>query len=259
MSDSQSVNGAKYDKPRKPINGHRERVAPNGYKSIQKELNSDNGRLNVEKFNEYVDTLTKDGWLEFPLNNVPKYIKCLSPGMRVSYITNDNLYRSGGYLIDVHLSEEDEYYAAYKGFNGAVWHVQFNDISHLYFQDANKIRLQKKIAKENAKAELRKQKEQNRKQKLCEKELSGPKPVKFRRPRAFGKAEYAVTIPDQNGIEVPVFYGRNNQDVMRFMSTAKFLKALNTKHWTFVDDDDDTNTEVSSISDRTTVIRVNLD
>ena len=195
------------------IPGVVQREPPPGYKSIQRHINSEKGsKINQQRLESYLERITKKGFVKLPV----KDIYSLKPGSRVCYITTDNKWRSGGFVIQVKESStkygeevdsdaedyDTEYkpYLIYKAFNNAVFSLQVSDIKELW-----------------TKPKKTKQKDQRTKFKNLGKET-----------------DYAVVLEDDFGNDVVVYYARDNPTRDRFMNTAKFEKALDFG-WVFED------------------------
>jgi hypothetical protein len=190
---------------------------PTGYYSIQQHINSNKGRtINKPRLDEYLTKLKKKGWIQISVDD----IYSLQKGNRVAYITVDNKWRSGGFLVEIKDSaskydakkdkvienrkKDAEYkpYILYKAFNGSIFSLQAEDIQQLWTRP---------------------------------KKVKGPKNdrVKFKVP--YEESSYAVILEDDDGEDVIVYYARDDYTRKRFMKTKKFERA-ETYGWVFDDD-----------------------
>ena len=190
--------------------------APTGYYSIQQHINSNKGRtINKPRLNEYLTKLKKKGWKQIPVDD----IYSLQKGNRVAYITVDNKWRSGGFLVEIKdssskydavkdkviedRSKNAEYkpYILYKAFNGSIFSLQAEDIQELWTRP-------KKVKEERDSR------------------------AKFKVP--YEESSYAVILEDDDGEDVIVYYARDDYVRKRFMKTKKFERAENYG-WVFDD------------------------
>lgn len=211
---------------RKPYDANEPRIAdesipgvfirepPPGYQSIQRYINSEKGsKINKQRLELYLETLRKKGFVKISKDN----LYTLQPGSRFAYITKENKWRSGGFLIQVKESStkygeeydsslENEYteynpFIIYKAFNNAVFSLQAEDIKEIWVK-------------------VKKVKEKNK---------SG---VKFK--NVGPETDYAVVLENDDGKDVVVYYARDNPTRDRFMNTKKFDRALDYG-WVFED------------------------
>ncbi len=197
-------------KPRQP---------PSNYESIQKYINGNSGEIVEERLELYLSKLLERGHYKIK----PEEIFGIVIGSKISYITKDNKWRSGGFLVSVHDSftrygenEEDividensvaKQYILYKAFNNAVFSLQLEDIVEFWIKNkSNRVRRAK--AKEPNQKEI------------------------FKIPKK--ETKYPVYLLNDNGDHVVVYYARDNHVKYRFMNSMKFERA-SEEGWTFED------------------------
>jgi len=114
---------------------------PDGYVSVQKTINSNNGKINQRELDKYLEKAIKKGFKKIEKEDLFDY----PYGIRIAYIRNDDVWRSGGYLValkesnteygsDVKLNEYKRY-LLYRGFNNAVFSLQFSDIREMWIKE----------------------------------------------------------------------------------------------------------------------------
>lgn len=214
------------NEPRFAEGDHVNRDVPDDYVSIQQQINSGPGKtINMKVLLGYLDTLRNRGFVKIE----PNLISEVPIGCRFAYISNENKWRSGGFLVSHNTSdsaydpelgivdgvyEEKRPFLMYKGFNNAVYSLQVDDVFEFWYLP----RVDPKVFK----------KKQN--EKRAKKNAS--KIVILRKP--LFSTDFPVTLLDNNGTEVTVFFGRDNTHRNRFANSNKYLKALENG-WTFED------------------------
>ena len=185
--------------------GFPDRQPEEGYISWQTKINSGPGKtINENKLRNYLD---KHNYEEIE----PEFIDNLSPGSRIAYITNENKWRSGGFLIRIEQSfmdaegelyEEPKIYILYKSFNNAVFSVQLEDVNMFYTKKKMEILMQKMIY--------------------------------FKRPIA--ETKFPVTLENADGDDIIVHFARDNFNQKKFMDTEKYkLSKQDPEIWAFED------------------------
>jgi hypothetical protein len=114
---------------------------PDGYRSIQKTINrSTGGQLDQSVYDKYKVIVKKKRFIivDDPTTNNEKLSRCL--GCRIAYVRrnpDDNTvkFRSGGFLTAVF-----DKYLQYRGFNGAVYHIQKDEIIELLVRPPKEIK-----------------------------------------------------------------------------------------------------------------------
>lgn len=205
--------------------------------SIQSFINGDNGHIVPERYEAYIKKLISRGFTKLE----PDSIYDLYPGLRMAYVTYDNRWRSGGFVLSVHDScteygekEEDiditekEYkpYILYKGFNNAVFSLQESDVKEFWIKDT-----------------LNKPKENKN------------EVIIFKIPKY--ETNYPVLLLNNNGENVIVYYARDNYARNRFINTQKFQKALSGS-WMFEDGTQGEDFEIIEFTPDTAIETVNL-
>ncbi len=110
---------------------------PAGYRSIQSQINVGPGNtVNPAKLQKYLTS--PKGNFTLINHRDPRAIVAITPGIRIAYITRENKWRSGGFYVEAQrgnqTSDEKFHYThfLYKGFNNAIFSLQFSDIHMLY-------------------------------------------------------------------------------------------------------------------------------
>ena len=251
-----------HKKGRKPYNSDVPRVAEgvpmripaNDYISIQGFINSNDGFINEERLDKYLERLTKKGFIS------TKNIYELSPGDRMAYITKEGKWCSGGFIIGLYESNivyknpfgDSEEFEESIEVNDNSFRGKIND--KIREKIKTKIKEQQKTKEylpfllykgfNNAVFSLQGvdvyefwyKKKVNKKE--IKKALNMQKRVKFNLPK--NPTYYPVHLLNDNNEEVIVFYGRDAYDVKRFINSQKYTKALENG-WTFVDGSQGTN------------------
>lgn len=175
---------------------HDQRYNPNTYISIQSRVNDS------EKYKkEYYTKLANEGWVAL---KDTKFILYMPKGTTFKYILNgnglsklpDGTFRSGGWYIGKNQEESEENinkYFLYKGYNGCIFSLQFDDVSEI-------------LIKKNYKV------------------------IKFKKP--FIPSNYPVYLihPKTQKKEV-VYYAVDMSKKKRFESSEKYKKALDSGFW----------------------------
>lgn len=203
------------DEPREEFSGHSLRMPPVDYTSIQSTINSNNGTVNEEELQKYIEKIAKKGYIHVPKTRIKKEIYNVSKGNCIKYITNDNKWRSGGFFIEINRSSsiyangevihykhtDPMYYILYKSYNNTVYSVQLDDIKDLwYLPKYDKIK--KKL-------------------------------VVYKRP--VNETKHVVYLKNLEEVDVPVFYGKDKYSVERFINSNKYRDA-STYGWVFEDE-----------------------
>jgi len=166
-----------------------------GYKSIQQIINTGPGKtINQERFEYYIKKKNFKKIEVYQIYSIPI-------GSKLAYVTKDNKWRSGGFLISIKNSNTlydtketlDTYkiYIEYKGFNGALYSLQEDDIRELYI--------------------------------LPKKQKKNDKVVM---PMVGTPTKYPIYVQDEKGNDVVVKYARDVHDRDRFMNTLKYRNIL---------------------------------
>jgi hypothetical protein len=144
----------------------------------------------------------------------PENIDDIPSGSRIAYITKDNKWRSAGWLSRVEMSYEDadgkpfkkpKKYVLYKSYNNACFPVQVEDVETFYVMTA----------------------------KLPD--LVVTKMITFKKPTK--KTNFPVKIDDADGIEVVVYYARDEFNRKKFMASNKYKMAKeDPEGWEFEED-----------------------
>ncbi len=196
-----------------------------GYISRQKQINTGpGGTADLQELNKYKQKLTKMGFAPITIND----IYGVKLGSRIAYVTSDNKWRSGGFLVDIKNSNTQhgidvpldiyKIYIQYKAFNGAVFNLQEEDISELWVKN--------KKPKPKSKKERRAAGEESDSD-------DGPKDVvMIQRPTVV--TNFPITVDDVNGKKVIIKYARDEHDRQRYMGTSKYNKMI-THGWEFSD------------------------
>ncbi len=191
-----------YDKTQYKLAFKNQIDTPSGYRSIQSQINVGPGNtVNPSKLQKYL-TSSKGN---FTLINYrdPRAIIAITPGIRIAYITRENMWRSGGFYISAQrgnqTSDENFHYThfLYKGFNNAVFSVQFSDIHMLYV----KFPIEKQIGL-----------------------------VVYKDPG--DETDYPVYIKNKLGQDVILAYCKTSWFQKRMINTLKYKKALRSG-WVF--------------------------
>jgi hypothetical protein len=179
---------------------HDTRYNPDTYISIQTKVNNDS------KFEKnYISKIVADGWVA--LKNVND-ILLFPKGRSFKYRLNGNslsgipegTFRSGGWLLGKNMEDKDnkEKYIMYKGYNGAIFSLQINDILEVYIKSSKK-------------------------------EI----PV-FKKPDLNFITNYPVYLPDpETNKQVVVYYAKDEYNRRRFMNSLKYKKAQAFSMWTW--------------------------
>lgn len=178
-----------------------------GYVSWQSKINTGSGRtINNKILEKYLD---EHGYDEVDVDQ----IEGLASGSRIAYITKDNKWRSGGWLIRTEISEEDingepfdepKLYVLYKSFNNAVFPVQVDDVEQFFTRYGKASIIVKKM-------------------------------ITFKNPQK--KTNFPVYLKDEDEYDIVVYYARDEDGRRKFMKTEKYKKALeNSDSWVFSED-----------------------
>jgi hypothetical protein len=173
--------------------------------SIQDSINCNNGKIDINKMNDYIDGLIQTGWNELPLQK--KYFNLLKPGMHIKFIHNDK-FRSGGFISKAEVGDNGLFYISIvcygkeEGFSVQLeaW-INDGSLQHVYFKP------------------LKKKKEQE------------PDVILFKAPT--DETNFPVYLKNKNEKEILVYFARDNYDKKKFLNTRKYKKALETKNWNF--------------------------
>ena len=216
----------------------RETNMPANYISIQKSINCNNGFINEDILGVYLEKLKDRGFYAVDPDNFDKGL--INVGDRMAYITKDNVWRSGGFLVDIKYSytkygeEEDQDetnttdrerkpYILYKAFNHALFSLQPEDVKVFW---------------------VKRKREQNARRTP----LQLPK---FTIPSL--ETNYPVFLMNNDGNYVVVYYAKDNYSRNRFMTSEKFKRAQ-TEGWIFTD-----GTQGENFIEDTIVIREGAD
>ncbi len=183
------------------------REAPEGYKSIQQVINTGPGKtINQARLDFYTK---KKGFKKI---NVFQ-IYSIAIGSKIAYVTRDNKWRSGGFLVSIKNSNTlygtkeklDTYkiYIEYKGFNGALFTAQEDDIRELYV-------LPKKQKKNTGKILL---------------------------PALGEPTRFPIYAQNDSGDDVIIKYARDEYERDRFIGTLKYRNII-SRGFYFEDDND---------------------
>ncbi len=197
--------------PRLATGNNIDRQPEINYESIQKMINCGPGKtINTEELEKYFISLRVIGkeFEQYTFNQVQNIL----PGSRVAYITKTpRKWRSGGYFISSNISTHDtdgkifdipKIYLLYKGFNNAVYSVQFEDIEQFY------VRIKQK-------------------NKRARKEIVTFKLLKE-------KTNFPVFLKNEHNESIIVCYARDTINQRVFMSTKKYEYAKNNpSKWVF--------------------------
>jgi len=198
------------DIPKEPNPDYTKREVPENYVSIQGRINTGpGGTVNERELTRY---LNKGNFIKL---EKPSKIKEKGSGIRFIYITKDNKFRSGGYLINCEYSNTEydleteenvetlkkkKMFLSYVGHNNGYFTVQEQDISDLWV-NPNKF---------------------SRKYKEKEKE----EPVILERPVVIKEGKYPAIVEDSDGNPVVIKYFRDNYNLIRFYDSSKYTKII---------------------------------
>lgn len=186
--------------------GYEDRQPEPGYVSWQSKINIGPGNtINQKVLDKYLE--------EHGYDKVePDQIEGLGAGNRIAYVTTDNKWRSGGFLIRTEWSEEDangnpfdepKLFVLYKSFNNAVFPVQVEDVEMFYTRYGRANVIIKKI-------------------------------ITFKKPERI--TNFPVYLKDEDGYDVVVYYARDEDGRRKFKSREKYKKALSDPEgWSFDD------------------------
>lgn len=191
--------------PREELDGHVERKPSDGYISIQKYINQNNGHINEEILNIYKNNvLIPLGFRLTPKNKILD----IPVGSTMRFRKKDNTWKSGGYVVDISLSKttydenqniikdfNNKIYILYKAYNNKIYSLQEDDISELWVK------------------KLKNPKNKPKKDNI----------VEYVKPAYI--TNYPVYLKDSNGNNVTVYYGKDNYAKNRFMETTKYKNA----------------------------------
>lgn len=180
--------------------------------SRQSLINSLDGKADPDKLERYIEIKKSKGYIEiFPpwRKSIPK----LKPSTTLCYLTKENTFRSGGFLLSVHFSNkmyksditlpEKKLYLLYRGFsrkNATVFPLQEDDIQRMW------VKLKKqKIDKSTQRVIL---------------------------PIPYNITNYYMTVPDDYGNNIIIKYFRDNYDKDKFLDTEKWKK-IQQNGWAF--------------------------
>jgi hypothetical protein len=194
------------NRPRLARSDYTDRQPEPGYVSWQSKINTGpRGTINQKILDKYLEEHGYDR-LE------PDQIEGLAAGSRIAYVTTDNKWRSGGFLIRTEWSEEDingnpfdepRLFVLYKSFNNAVFPVQVEDVEMFYTRYGRLNVIIKKI-------------------------------ITFKKPQRI--TNFPVYLKDEDGYDVAVYYAKDNHQRETFKSREKYKKALNDPEgWSFDD------------------------
>jgi hypothetical protein len=188
-------------KPREP---------PENYISKQKYINSNDGKINQEILDIYLQKLQEKGFVAVS----PEDVYTIRIGDRIAFIRNDNKWRSGGFLVDVKNSntaygehnnndEKSEYkpYVLFKAFNNAIFSLQVSDVYQFWVKRPAEKKIQDTISI-------------------------------FKIPTI--ETQFPVYLLNDNEDLVIIYYARDNYSRNRFMSTRKF-QCAQEYGWKFED------------------------
>jgi hypothetical protein len=191
------------EEPRLPIDGIPLRETPYDYVSIQDQINKGPGKtIDTEELLKYVEKLKKMGFEKLE----PENYEIIGPGERFGYVTNDNKWRSGGFLVSKdnsdsafidgqtirHAYTETRPYILYRGFNNALYSLQIEDVFEFWHKP-------KRIA-------------------------FTTNTVIFKKPVTF--TNFPVTLPNDQGIDTVVYFARDSFIKKRFLTSIKYQRAL---------------------------------
>ena len=203
-------------KGRKPYNPNKNRVAipaentrlpDKSYLSIQKIINcGPNNTINTKELEKYLEKIKAKGFKKIELSE----LNLIKLGSRIAYITKDNKWRSGGFLVSVSLSTttydnqktKPQIYFEYRAFNNALFSAQLIDISQIWIKEHG----HKKVVEKKA--------------------------VIYAKPTE--KTYYPVVVKDDFDEDVIIYYARDNFIKDRFINSKKFEKILDNG-WSFED------------------------
>jgi len=185
-------------------------------KSIQAGINSKNGKIDYDKLKEQIDnTLHRYNHYIMRPDMYEMLISKLKKGDRVSYISEDDTYRSGGYVNGVYAVTEGEGYNFYMEPFGKdkmkPFCVKFVDLRELWHQP---------------KSEMGKRKANP------DKLVTSKKIVLYKRPTKVTR--WPITLKDKEGNDIIVLYAQDESKRVRFKSTTKFKQAQ-VNGWEFCD------------------------
>lgn len=181
------------------------------YPSYQKLINSNNGQINPELFEEHLEMMLNDErwtWEEVS----PVDFNKLNPGDRIRYISitqkKEVVFRTGGWIRSI---AEDFTWLAYLAHTMTAWSLQLQDVQRLWV-------IRKPAKKEKIKNEKIKIEEINY--------------AYFTRPVI--ATEYNSYLTDENGVLQLVKTFANEWAKTRFENTKKYKKLLSgDKLWQF--------------------------
>jgi hypothetical protein len=255
------------EKPRVPDSHitHNKNYNPSTYLSIQYRVNADQ---DFEK--TYILKLITEGWVR--LEKIESILDEELKGRHFKYRLNGTglsgaekgTFRSGGILVG--MKDDDKDYILYKAYNGCIFPLQLSDIKEIYIKDPKKEIVKFNKIKNPTQYPVYLQNSNNepeivfyainesQRNKFIEsanykKVLSGKKwifiekpnedkkydqkkIVNFTRPEI--KTKYPVyLIYPITGKKVAVYYGKDNNQRDRFISSSKFEHAYATNNWSF--------------------------
>ena len=197
-----------------------------GFPNVQEYVNSGpQCTINEDRLQEVVNFMIENGW-----EAVDPDSSNFSGGELIKYVTSDNEYtrkggsrfveyrddlmydedtemvygsfsykfRSGGFFIQKNAGEDGSDYILYKPHKTGQppISVQISNIKYLYV-----------LTKEN------------------QKKIVAKKPVYYNRPIACEKSKFPVKLVDKCGLEVVIYYAKDNYKYNRFLSSAKYARA----------------------------------
>src|SRR5579864_835967 len=116
------------------------KYAPANYKSVQSDINSGiDGTINRRALEKYLSTPNGKDFKIIDHTNL-LVLRLINSGSRLAYITIDNKWRSGGYLVSVNKGEKTNNfeYILYKSFGNGIFSIQLCDIKQLYIKEKKK-------------------------------------------------------------------------------------------------------------------------
>lgn len=179
------------------------------YKSYQKIINSNNGKLNEDRLEEHLEMMRNDPYVQWE-DVEPIDFSTLNKGDRIRYISRlpgkTALFRTGGWITAI---DEDNYeWLAYMAHTKSSWTVQAEDCIKMW---------------------VVRKKESNKPPKD---DTIYFKPLKE-------QTNFKVTLPNRirelpnSKYEEIVYYAKDNYDKKRFESTNKYKNAKNGERWDF--------------------------
>ena len=173
-----------------------------GFDSIINYVNNGpNGTLNPDRLNGVLNHMSQNGWREIFLDK--DNIASLQPSIQIRYIMKDDdglKFRTGGFFIRFYDQDDDDsltdsylLYSTHKpGINSTM---QYNTLHKMYIKEKTK---KLKIQKTNV--------------------------VKYKYPT--NETNFPVTLPDEYGEDVVVYYAKDNNARNKFIGTVKYQNAL---------------------------------